>query len=156
MKKLFILSMLCVFTLSVTAQRASTTTSVGITGLKNLVMLPVDTISQAGTAYWVLDVNRQKAYYYAFGISLKLVAAPGGNRCSTTVWGSMDNTNWVSSGITQVNYLPSAGGTGDTTLVMANVTTPQLWRYLKLRFVLLDNNVKGTTVYAIGFKAVDK
>jgi hypothetical protein len=153
MKKLFILLVLVAFTLSVSAQRASSTTTVGATGLKNLVMLPVDTITQGATAYWTFDVNRQRAYYYAVGIALDMTGAT--NRYSVTVWGSLNNTDWISSGITQVNCYPTAGGGVDSTLVMANVTTPQLWRYLKVRFVGLDNNVKGVAVSALGIKVAD-
>lgn len=155
MKKLFILIALFTFTLSVMGQRASSTTSVGATGLKNLVMTAADTITQGATAYWTFDVNRQRAYYYAVAVAIDSVAA-GNNRISVTVWGSLNNVDWVSSGITQVNVWPTAGLGPDTTLVMANVTTPQMWRYLKVRFVTLDSNAKGGRIKALGIKVADK
>lgn len=155
MKKIFVLITLFAFTLGVTAQRASSTTYVGATGLKNLITIAADTITQGATVYWTFDVNRQRAYYYAISIGIDTVGGPT-NRLATTVWGSMDNVNWVSSGITQVNVYPTAGGGADTTYVMANVTTPQLWRYLKVRFISTDVSVTGGRLKALGIKVADK
>jgi hypothetical protein len=156
MKKLISLfAILLIFVLSAEAQRASTTTVVPNTGLKNLSMLPVDSITQGATAYWVFDVGNRPAYYYAVSIAFTLIST-NTDRIATTVWGSMDNTNWVSSGITQVNAFPSLGGGADTTFVLASVTTPQLWRYLKIRFIATDNNVKGVKVSGLGLKVANK
>jgi hypothetical protein len=159
MKKLIFLLALVAFTLSVNAQRKSSTTSVGATGLKNLVMLPVDSINQIETAYWVFDVNRQRPYHYAVSIAIDTCVHTN-NRLAVTVWGSLDNVNWVSSGITQVNVYKTDGSAAtDTTLVMSSVTVsgsyPQMWRYLKVRFVSTDTNVKGARITGLGVKAVD-
>ena len=156
MKKLLFFLAFVAFTLSVSAQRSGSTTVVGNTGLKNLTMTAADTVTQAGTVYWVFDVNRQKSYLYAVSIAIDTVAHTN-NRTSWTVWGSMDNTNWVASGITQLNIFATDGSGGtDTTFVLSSVTTGSLWRYLKVRGVALDNNVKGCRVKALGLKAGDK
>jgi hypothetical protein len=107
------------------------------------------------TAYWTFDVGLRPAYYYAFAIAIDSVKA-GNPRTAVTVWGSMDNVNFVSSGITQVNVWPTAGLGPDTTLVMANVTTAQIWRYLKVRFITSNTAAIGPRVKAIGLKVGNK
>lgn len=156
MKKLIILSFLLTLSVGLMAQRASSTTAVPLgTTIKNLTMLPVDTITQGATAYWTFDVGLRKEYLYAFQIAIDTVTSST-NRLAVTVWGSLDNVNFVSSGITQVNCFPTAGGGADTTLVMANVTTPQLWRYLKVRFISVDANVKGARIKSLGIKVAEQ
>ena len=68
----------------------------------------------------------------------------------------MNNVDWVSSGLTQVNLFPTAGGGADTTFQMVQVTTPVIWRYLKARFVSVDANVKGARFKAIGLKVGER
>jgi len=155
MKKIFSLIVLLAFALSVSAQRASSTTPVPITGLKNLTMLPVDSITQGATVYWTFDVNRQKPYYFAFAFAIDTITSST-NRLACTIWGSMNNVDWVSSGLTQVNLFPTAGGGADTTFQMVQVTTPVIWRYLKARFVSVDANVKGARFKAIGLKVGER
>jgi len=152
MKKLIILSLSLMLSIGLMAQRASSTTSIGSGTYKNLTMTAADTLTQGGTAYWTFDVGwRANPYYYAFAVALDTVTHAT-NRIAVTVWGSLDNTNWVSSGITQVNCFPTAGGGADTTLVMSSTTTPQFWRYLKVRFVSVDVNAIGSKVSALGLK----
>lgn len=156
MKKLIVLLALVAFTLSVEAQRSGSTTVVGQTGLKNLTMTAVDTVTHSGTVYWIFDVNRQKAYLYAFSVAIDTVKHTN-LRTYWNVYGSMDAVNWVASGITQVNLYATNGSAGtDTTFVMASVTTGCLWRYLKLQGIGLSTSVYGPRVKAIGLKAGDK
>lgn len=156
MKKIIAFCIAVLFiTLSVEAQRASTTTVVPVNGWKNLTTTAADTITQGATVYWTFDVGLRKAYFYAISVGIDTVTHTT-NRLATTVWGSMDNVNWVSSGITQVNVFPTAGGGADTTFVMSCVTTPQLWRYLKVRFISVDANAIGARLKSLGIKVADK
>jgi len=154
MKKFITLIFLLTLSVSLIAQRSASTTGVPwTTGFKALTMLPVDSVTQGGTAYWVFDVGYpQKSYFYCFSVALTLIST-NTNRYAITVDGSMDATNYVASGITQVNCFPTAGGGADTTLKMASVTTPVLWRYLKLKVVGNDCNVKGVKVSGLSLKA---
>jgi hypothetical protein len=154
MKKIFILSFLLCLSVSLMAQRASSTTAIGAGTLKTLTLTAADTITQGGTAYWTFNVNQPDSYYFCFAAAIDTVTHAT-NRLSCTIWGSMDNTNFVNTGITQVNIYPTAGGGADTTFQMTQVTTPVLWKYLKFRLVSLDANVVGAKLSGLSLKIGD-
>lgn len=154
MKKILILSLLLALTVSLTAQRSGSTTSLGVSTMKTLTLTAVDSITQGATAYWTFTVDPAKSYYFCFAAAIDTITH-GNNRLSATVWGSMDNTNFVNTGITQVNIFPTAGGGADTTFQMTQVTTPVLWKYLKFRLVSLDANVVGSRLKGLSLKIGD-
>ena len=151
MKKLLILSFLFCLSFSLMAQRSGSTTSIYPSTLKTLTLTAADTTVQGGTTYWTFNVNVPESYYFCFAAAIDTVAH-GNNRLSATVWGSMDNTNFVNTGITQVNVYPTAGGGADTTFQMTQVTTPVLWKYLKFRLVSNDCNVQGARLSGLSLK----
>lgn len=151
MKKILILSFLLALSAGLMAQRSGSTTAIGTGTLKTLSLTAADTTTQGGTTYWTFLVNRPDSYYFCFAAAIDTVTHST-NRISCTIWGSMDNTNFVNTGITQVNCFPTAGGGADTTLQMTQVATPVLWKYLKFRLVANDCNVIGSKLKGLSLK----
>ena len=74
------------------------------------------------------------------------------NHTWVDVLGSLDGTNYVSTGATQVKY----GGTADSTFQLYDVTTGVMWKYLKVQFVNKDYNAVGARVKGLLIKVGDK
>ena len=153
MKKLIILLVLVAFTLSVSAQRASSTTALGTASLKTLTLLPVDTITQHSTAYWNFDVNRSKLYYFALSVKLDTMnKTANNNHVYVDVYGSMNGTNWIATSATRVKF----GGSVDSTFYLGDVATGVLWRYLRVNLATQTKHVRGVRVSEISLKVADK
>ena len=152
MKKIFILSFLLAFSTVLMAQRSgSTTTLLPNETTKVLTMLPVDSLPQATTKYWVFAINKPKAQYFAVSVAIDTIIHAG-NHTWVDVLGSLDGTNYVSTGATQVKY----GGTADSTFQLYDVTTGVMWKYLKVQFVNKDYNAVGARVKGLSIKVGDK
>jgi len=151
MKKILILSFLMALSLSVMAQRSGSTTGLNDASLKVLTMLPVDSLPQATTKYWIFNVNRPKTYYFCVSVAIDTVTHTS-NHTWVDVLGSMDGTNFVATGATQVKY----GGTVDSTFQLYDVSTGVLWKYLKVQMVTKDYNAVGTRVKGLSLKVGDK
>ena len=152
MKKIFILSFLLAFSTVLMAQRSgSTTTMLPNETTKVLTMTAADSLPQATTKYWVFAINKPKAQYFAVAVAVDTVT----HACNHTwvdVLGSLDGTNYVSTGATQVKY----GGTADSTFQLYDVTTGVMWKYLKVQFVNKDYNAVGARVKGLSIKVGDK
>ncbi len=151
MKKILILSFLMAFSLSVFAQRSGSTTALNDASIKVLTMTTADSLPQATTKYWTFLINRPKTYYFAVAVAIDTVT----HACNHTwvdVLGSMDGTNYVATGATQVKY----GGTVDSTFQLVDVSTGVLWKYLKVQFVNKDYNAVGARVTGLSIKVGDK
>jgi hypothetical protein len=158
MKKLFVLIALVAFTLSVSAQRSASTTALNGASTKVFSMLAVDSITQHATAYWIVDVNRPKLYYFAVNVAIDTIT---NTPCGKTTWdvqGSMDKTNWIATSATQVRPGgTTAGLVVDTTFYMGDVSTGVLWRYLKIKAVSSSSlHIKGVRVSGLSIKVADK
>ena len=111
-----------------------------------------DSIGGTATKYWVFNINKSNLYYYQFFIEYDTVLTTGravGN--TVTVWleGSIDGTNYlpVDSVLFKPTtaYLPAAQQATaaqalKNSLNLRDVTTGQLYRYLKVRCVGGDAN----------------
>lgn len=151
MKKLFILAVLVVFTLSLSAQRSgSTTTLLPNETYKTLTMTAADTLTSGTTKYWVFAINKPKSQYFSFAVQIDTVGVK--NHCYIDVKGSVDGTTWVATTATQVKF----GSTVDSTFSLSDVSTGVLWKYLKLQFVPQGATLKGNKVAAISMKVGDK
>ena len=152
MKKIFILSFLLAFSTVLMAQRSgSTTTLLPNETTKVLTMTAADSLPQATTKYWVFAINKPKAQYFAVAVAVDTIV----HACNHTwvdVLGSLDGTNYVSTGATQVKY----GGTADSTFQLYDVTTGVMWKYLKVQFVNKDYNAVGARVKGLSIKVGDK
>lgn len=152
MKKIFILSFLLAFSTVLMAQRSgSTTTLLPNETTKVLTMTAADSLPQATTKYWVFAINKPKAQYFAVAVAVDTIV----HACNHTwvdVLGSLDGTNYVSTGATQVKY----GGTADSTFQLYDVTTGVMWKYLKVQFVNKDYNAVGARVTGLSIKVGDK
>jgi hypothetical protein len=151
MKKLFILSALLVFALSVSGQRSgSTTTLLPNETYKTLTMTAADTVHT--TSYWIFSINKPKTQYFAFAIAVDSMPLTTKRHVYFDVLGSVDGSNWVATGATQVKY----GQTVDSTFVLYDVSTGVLWRKLKLQAVAQGAVEKGPKITAISVKVGDK
>ena len=152
MKKLIILSFLLALSAGLMAQRSGSTTALAWNvNEKVLTMTAADSLPQATTKYWVFTVNKLKAQYFAVSVAVDTIV----HACNHTwvdVLGSMDGTNYVATGATQVKY----GGTVDSTFQLVDVSTGVLWKYLKVQFVNKDYNAVGARVTGLSIKVVDK
>ena len=158
MKKLLVLIVFVAFTLSVSAQRASSTTALNGASLKVFSMLPVDSVTKSATVYWLVDVNRPKLYYFAITIAIDTITNAPCNKVNWTVQGSNDAVNWQSTTVTGVNPGATVAGlVRDTSFYMGDVATGVLWRYLKIKAVAGGTmSVHGVKVSGISIKVADK
>jgi hypothetical protein len=153
MKKLIILSFLLVLSAGLMAQRAgSTTTLLPNESYKSLVMTAADTIHT--TSYWTFAINKPKTQYFAFTVAVD--SMPIGSykqHHQFNIQGSIDGTNWVATGATQVAYAQSI----DSTFVLYDVSTGVLWRYLRLKVAnTYAGPLKGCKITGISIRVADK
>ena len=152
MKKIILLSFLLAIGTVLMAQRSgSTTTLLPNETTKVLTMTAADSLPQATTKYWVFAINKPKAQYFAVAVAVDTIV----HACNHTwvdVLGSLDGTNYVATGATQVKY----GGTVDSTFQLYDVTTGVMWKYLKVQFVNKDYNAIGARVTGLSIKVGDK
>ena len=153
MKKLITLLFLVALTVTVTAQRSGSTTSVpaNIIGTKSLTMTAADTISKNANTYWIFDINRPAPALFAFVVKLDTTRATG-MHVWADVYQGIDTINWAATSATEVKF----GGTVDSSFILSDVTTGAIGRYLKL--VLKGKNlaVKGNKVSAISLRVLNK
>jgi hypothetical protein len=157
MKKLFILSLLVVFTLSVMGQAKNSTTTLlpNVTTKVISGLAATDTVSCSNTIYWIFAINKPKLQYYAFAIKMNPSGTTTKAHAYLDILGSLDGTNWVATGTTQVKY----GGGADSLFQMVDVSTGVLWKYLKLQIAGKATGgvtTKGSKVDAISLKVADK
>ena len=159
MKKIIaLISVILLFAVSINAQRSgSTTTLLPQQTYKVLTMLPVDSVQSLATAYWVFALNKPKTQYYAVAIQMDCVGTTTlkGHTWINT-YGSIDGTTWVNTGFSTIKY----GGTADSTMVIYDVSTGILWKYLKVAFVGKKANggvtTFGNAVRELAIKVGDK
>ena len=160
MKKLITLLFLVAFTLSVSAQRSSTTVANVIpqgASTKALTLIAVDSVSNTSTGTWIFDVNKTKTQYFAVSVKLAPLGVTALKaHAYVNVLGSIDKVTWVATTATQVKY----GGGADSSMVLYDISTGVMWRYLK---VTIDGKpgaggatTFGTAVKAIAIKVGDK
>lgn len=151
MKKLITLLFLVAITLSVSAQRSgSTTTLLPAQTYKSLTMLPVDSVFS--TQYWIFALNKPKTQYWSFAVAVDTATLTDAGHIWFNVYGSIDGTTWVNTGATTVKF----GGSVDSTFSMSDVSTGVLWRYLKLQGVSINTYLRAHRVANVSLKVGDK
>jgi hypothetical protein len=106
-----------------------------------------DSIGGTATLTWTFALNKTQLYYYQFFIgydTIRTVARTVGNTVITWLEGSVDNSNWVALDSTifkpTANWLTPIQTTVaarclEGTMNLRDVTTGQLWKYLRIRAV---------------------
>ena len=150
MKKLFILFVLLVFSISVMGQR--TASLLPNETYKVLTMTGADTVGYATTVYFTFALNKPKTQYWAVAAKMDPTGV-GTPHVWVTVWGSIDGTNFVNTGATTVKY----GGGADSLFQIVDVSTGILWKYLKVQFAGVAGTAnKGELIKALAIKVGDK
>lgn len=151
MKKLVLVFALLAFVLSANAQRSgSTTTFLPNETYKNLTMTTADTVET--TSYWKFALNKPKTQYFSFAVGVDTATYSQAGHIWFTVWGSVDGSTWVNTGVTTVKF----GASVDSTFSMSDVSTGVLWKYLKLQAVNINQAVRSHRISAISIKVGDK
>lgn len=160
MKKLFILSFILALSVGLMAQRSSTSVTAkalpasGSTA--TVTLIAVDSVSNTSVGTWIFDINKVKSQYFALSVKLAPLATTAKAHAYVNVLGSIDKVTWVATTATQVKY----GGGADSTMVLYDVATGVMWRYLEV--VITGKKAAGgrtsfgTSVKAINLKVGDK
>jgi|WetSurMetagenome_2_1015567.scaffolds.fasta_scaffold00157_56 hypothetical protein len=157
MKKIFILFLLAGFALSVMGQAKNSTTTMLSNETTKVIsgLAATDTVSCSNTIYWTFAINKPYLAYYAFAVKMTTLGTSTKAHAYIDVLGSLDGTNWVATGTTQVKY----GGGADSLFQMVDVTTGVLWKYLKLQIAGKATGgvtTTGSKVTALAVKVAKK
>jgi len=99
-----------------------------------------DSIGGTDALYWVFDVAKSQAYYYAIALEYDTVLTIGraaGNHVTVKLSGSIDGSYYVTIDTVLFHpttmWLPAAQLVSATPAgVLSNVSTRTMWRYLKI------------------------
>ena len=161
MKKIIILSFLLALSVGLMAQRSSTTAvaktlPAGVSSA-SLTLIAVDSVSNTSTGTWIFDINKTKSQYFAVSVKLAPLGATALKaHAYVNVLGSIDKVTWVATTAIQVKY----GGGADSSMVLYDVSTGVMWRYLKVtvagKKAAANKTSYGTAIEAIAIKVGDK
>jgi hypothetical protein len=159
MKKLLILSLLLAFASQMFGQASgSTITFLPNESWKSVTIAATDTVSGTTSKYWDFALNKSHLQYFAFAVALdttKRVSRVEGNRVLCQVYGAVKNTGvWRQIG-SNIFYNVNAGTNADTTMLIADVSTGVLYRYLRIKFTGIVA-AKCVTVSGLSLRIADK
>jgi hypothetical protein len=159
MKKLFALLVLVCFASQMFGQASgSTVTFLPNQNYKVVTIAAGDTVSGVGVKYWDFAVNRTKLYYFAFATELDTTlihARTAGNRVLCQVYGAIDASGAYRQIGSNIFYNINAGTNADSTLLLSDVSTGVLYRFLRVKFTGVVAS-KCATVKSLALRIADK
>jgi len=159
MKKLLALSLFLFLASQMFGQASgSTITFLPNETLKNVTVAGNDTVAGVGTKYWDFAINKPKLQYFIFALELDTTLLHNrvqGNRVLVQTFGALSQSGtWRQIG-SNIFYNVNAGTNGDTTMLVGDVSTGVLYKYLRIKFTGIVAN-KCVTIASLGLKVADK
>lgn len=159
MKKLIVILSLLLFAVTMNAQVSGSTVTMAANSTYAVITpTATDTVSGTVSKYWDIALNKSKLQYFGFAVSIDSTKRPSrihGNRVLVQVYGAVQQTGtWRQIG-TNIFYGVNAGTSGDTTMLVADLTTGILYRYLRIKFTGVVAN-HCATVSKLSLRVADK
>jgi len=157
-KLLFFLAFICYAVASNAQASGSTITFLPNETIKTVTVAATDTIGGTVSKYWDFAINKPKLQFFSFAVGLDTTRIHNrveGNRVNVQVYGALNSSGaWRQIG-SNIFYNVNAGTNADTVMLVGDVATGVLYKYLRIKFTGIVA-AKCTTVSALSLKVADK